>query len=163
MTMRVFCILTIALLFMSACSPRHHGSLDDPPLHTAQETRKTEPANFHYAFDNILVPREMELQPKLSFVFAGPQIKAGIMTFRGRVDAVSLTNFFLNNMPRDGWQLSSSFKYRRAILVFTKPDRDCIINIIDGRFFTTLEIWIAPKEARAPASVPARSERILTQ
>jgi hypothetical protein len=163
MIMRIFCILTIALLLIPACSPRTHGPAGDPSLPPTQEVRKTEPANFHYAFDQILVPREMELQPKLSFVFAGPQIKAGMMTFRGRVDAVSLTNFFLNNMPRDGWQLSSSFKYRRAILVFTKPDRDCIINIIDGRFFTTLEIWVAPKEARAPASVPARSERILTK
>lgn len=160
--MRIFCVLIISMLLMSACSAKQHGSPDDPQQ-TAQAMRKTESGNFYHAFDDILVPREMELQPRLSFVFEGQQVKAGVLVFKGRVDPVSLTNFFINNMLKDGWQLSSSFKYRRTILVFTKPDRDCIINIIDDRFSTTLEIWIAPKEARASAFSPARSERTLTQ
>lgn len=163
MTMRIFCVLTIAMLLMPACAPKHHGSPEVPPPQVAQETRNTESAIFHHGFDDILVPREMELQPRLSFIFEGPQVKAGVLVFKGRVDPVSLTNFFVNNMLKDGWQLSSSFKYRRTILVFTKPDRDCIINIIDDRFSTTLEIWIAPKKARASATPPGRSERTLAQ
>jgi len=145
----------MAMLLMSACSTKQFGSPDDPPRQTAS-------ASPYYNFEDILVPREMELQPKHSFVFGGPQAKVGMLSFKGRVDSVSLANFFVNNMPKDGWQLSSSFRSRRTILVFTKPDRDCIINIIDNRFSTSLEIWVAPKGARASAAPPGRSERILT-
>lgn len=161
MYLRAVVILIVAMSLLSACSSKFFGSSDEQ---STQETPKTEPTSYYYDFDDILVPRDMELQSKLSFVFEGPHVKAGVLAFKGRVDPVSLTTFFINNMLKDGWQLSSSFKYRRTILVFTKPDRDCIINIIDDRFSTSLEIWIAPKERAGSAAPPApRTERTLTQ
>lgn len=111
------------------------------------------PANFYSDFDDILIPQGMSLIPRSSFVVETANVKAGMLVFRGRIDPVSLTNFFNNNMLKDGWQLSSSFRYPRTIMVFTKPDRDCIINIHDGRLTTEMEIWIAPKvTSTTPAS-----------
>ncbi|HDQ41779.1 MAG TPA: hypothetical protein ENN39_12250 [Desulfonatronum sp.] len=160
MTSKTLLCLFFLLILLPACSTKFFGSsAEEQPV---QETQKTESSSYYYDFDDILVPRDMKLQPKLSFVFEGPHVKAGVLVFKGRVDSVSLSNYFINNMLKDGWQLSSSFKYRRTILVFTKPDRDCIINIIDDRLSTSLEIWIAPKEGGAVTS-PSRLERTLTQ
>lgn len=154
-------VFIFALFLFPACSSKQAGPTDDlagqPPA-TAQKT-----ANHYYDFDDILVPRDMELDPKLSFVFESPQVKAGVLVFKGRVDSVSLTNFFINNMLKDGWHLGSSFKYRRTILVFNKPEKDCIINIIDDRFSTSLEVWIAPREGAGTISPSRRSETTLTQ
>ena len=151
-------MLLLLPFFLISCSGKMFGGGNDAsdPQVTAKGS-----ANYYYDFDDILVPRAMELQPRSSFVVETPGVKAGVLVFRGRVDAVSLTSFFANNMLKDGWQMSSAFRYQRAIMVFTKPDRDCIINIQDGRFTTTMEIWIAPKGNIAAAT--GRQERTLFQ
>ncbi|SDB16864.1 hypothetical protein SAMN05660653_00789 [Desulfonatronum thiosulfatophilum] len=151
-------VLAMLLFFLVSCSGKLVASEND--VSDSQVTFKGS-ANYYYDFDDILVPRDMELQPRSSFVVETPGVKAGVLVFKGRVDPVSLTSFFTNNMLKDGWQMSSSFRYQRAIMVFTKPDRDCIINIQDGRITTTMEIWIAPKGNVAAG--PVRHERTLTQ
>ncbi len=151
-------LLILILFFITACSTKFFGGDSDksePVVNAAGS------ANYYYDFDDILVPRDMELQPQSSLVVETPGVKAGMLVFKGRVDPVSLTSFFTNNMLKDGWHMSSSFRYQRVIMVFTKPDRDCIINIHDGRFSTTMEIWIAPKGN--VTSTPARQERNLFQ
>lgn len=155
--------LALALLAMTACASKQAGPADDQAMHSGPQTHHAETSSHYYDFNDVLIPREMELQPKLSFVFEGPSVKAGVLVFKGRVDPVSLTNFFISNMIKDGWQLSSSFKYRRTILVFTKPDRDCIINIIDDRFTTSMEVWVAPREPGSTPLATSPSERTLVQ
>lgn len=153
-------LLAFLLLFTASCAALKQQGGNDPADPTVTPAG---PANYYYDFDDILVPRDMKLVPRSSFVVETPGVKAGMLVFKGRIDPVSLTSFFTNNMLKDGWQLSSSFRYQRTIMVFTKPDRDCIINILDGRFSTEMEIWIAPKATTpAPAST-IRQERTLTQ
>lgn len=153
-------LLVCFLFVLASCSPKFMSGngeeTADPTVTTAG------PANYYYDFDDILVPRDMKLLPRSSFVVETPGVKAGMLVFRGRVDPVSLTSFFSNNMLKDGWRMSSSFRYQRTIMVFTKPDRDCIINIQDGRLFTRMEIWIAPKAVNTPAT-GSRQERTLSQ
>ena len=154
-------LLLVCMLFhLSACTTRFFG--DEPRDSTTPTTTAAGPASYHYDFDDILIPRDMKLQPRASLVIESPGVKAGLLVFRGRVDPVSLISFFTNNMLKDGWQMSSQFRYQRTLLVFTKPDRDCIIKIRDGRFTTHLEVWIAPKTTAAQPSA-VRQERILTQ
>lgn len=108
-------------------------------------------------FDDVLIPKDLELVDKSSFVFETPQFKTGILTYKGKVDAVSLANFFEKELPKDNWKLRSKMKYNRTIMVFEKPDRDCIINILDETFTTYLEIMIAPRNdtGTAPREVNA--------
>lgn len=167
MTKHALALLMLSSFILFACSPKQFRS-DDPSDPTVHETKHTETTSYYYDFDDILVPRAMTLQTQKSFIFETPKVKGGLLTFTGRVDATSLASFFLNNMLKDGWKLRSSFKYRRTVLVFTKPDKDCIINIVDGRFTTHLEILIAPKSdavttAESFRQEPIRSETILTQ
>ena len=158
--MKMYSRLILAMLpfFLFSCSGKFFATESD--VADPQVTFKGS-ANYYYDFDDILVPRDMELQPRSSFVLETPGVKAGVLVFKGRVDPISLTSFFTNNMLKDGWQMSSSFRYQRTIMVFTKPDRDCIINIQDGRISTTMEIWIAPKGNIATGLT--RHERTLTQ
>lgn len=153
-------LLVFFLFVLASCSPKFMSGSGEET--TDPSVTPSGPANYYHDFDDILVPRDMKLLPSSSFVVETPGVKAGMLVFRGRVDPVSLTTFFTNNMLKDGWRMSSTFRYQRIIMVFTKPDRDCIINIQDGRFFTRMEIWIAPKAVNAPVAGPSH-ERTLTQ
>ncbi|TVQ99132.1 MAG: hypothetical protein EA399_08680 [Desulfovibrionales bacterium] len=153
-------LLVGLLVFSTACSTRFTTTAGEEP--SDPTITRAGHANYYFDFDDILVPRDMNFQPRSSFVIETPGVKAGMLVFRGRVDSVSLTRFFANNMLKDGWQMSSSFRYQRSIMVFTKPDRDCIISIQDGRVFTRMEIWVAPKASDSTPFSP-RQERTLTQ
>ena len=118
----------------------------------AQETPQTPPpaeqkarANY-YDFDDILIPAEMNLDKKNSFVYGAAESSMGLLVFSGRVEPASLAGFFLNNMPKDGWKLLSQFKYRYFMLTFLKNDRACIITIAEKTFSTAVEIRVGPIE-----------------
>lgn len=111
-------------------------------------------------FDDVLIPNDLELVDKDSFVFETPQFKTGILTYKGKVDAVSLANFFEKELIKDNWKLRSKMKYNRTIMVFEKPDRDCIINILDETFTTYLEIMIAPRQDSGSAPQEVKSAPI---
>ncbi|MFW6324202.1 MAG: hypothetical protein ACOC0U_03985 [Desulfovibrionales bacterium] len=143
--MKKLLVLAVAALFLSACAStinRDQTADADPDLHAAQEPEDT---HFYYDFEDILVPQEMDLDPKESLLFEAPRAKAGALVFSGRVDPVSLFNFFMVNMSKDNWTLRSYFKYSRYVLVFEKPHKDCIITIVEGRLKTTTQIWVAPR------------------
>lgn len=57
----------------------------------------------------------------------------------------ALFNFFTTHMPEDRWTLRSYFKYGVYLLIFEKPDCDCIISIHKGSLSTKLEIWVTPR------------------
>ncbi len=101
-------------------------------------------ATYYYDFNDILIPKEMILDSHKSLLFETPQIKAGLLCFSGRFNAVSLFNFFRSNMINDGWHERSYFKYGRFIIVFEKPNKDCIMSISEDGRNTDLEIWITP-------------------
>ena len=132
----------------------------------ADKSQKAESPGAYQDFDDVLIPKEMKLNDKDSFVFETPQFKTGVLIYTGRVDHVSLANFFETSMVNDNWRLRSKMKYGRTILVFEKPDRDCIINIIDQAFKTTLEVYLAPRydtEAKPLIADPPPVEENLAQ
>jgi hypothetical protein len=47
-------------------------------------------------------------------------------------------------MAKDNWRTVSAFKSPRTLLLFQKENRWCVINITDGDWNTTVEIWVAP-------------------
>jgi hypothetical protein len=115
------------------------------------EPAATEPDNtptpLYYDFDDVLVPSELKVDKKGSFVYHTNEFTAGVLVLKGRVEINSLIRFFDNNMAKDNWRLMSSFKSPRTILFFTKANRSCIINITEQRFDTEVEIWVAPTTA----------------
>jgi len=118
------------------------------------EEKKSEvkgPAPVYYDFADILIPAGLSLNKKNSFVYSTPSFSAGVLVFEGYVQGESLVNFFTTNMPKDGWILKSSFRYRRVILNFEKDQRSCLVSVAEYPLKTTVEIWVAPQLA---ASMP---------
>jgi len=62
----------------------------------------------------------------------------------GRVEISSVVRFFEDNMAQDNWRLVTTFRSPRTMMIFQKPNRDCIINITEKQFKTEVEIWVAP-------------------
>jgi hypothetical protein len=150
----------MALCLGAGCSTLRNSDSAPAPA----KPSKSAPVGTYEEFEDVLIPKEMSLVGKASFIFETPQFKTGILTYEGRVDAVSLSNFFEANMVQDNWKLRSKMKYTRTILVFEKPNRDCIINILDATFKTSCEVMVAPRmepdrtatpaSARFPAAMP---------
>jgi len=97
-----------------------------------------------YDFQDIPVPAELELVAGDSYVFQSAALKAGMLTFRGRVEAGSLTSFFQMALPRENWKLKGGFRYRRTVLIFDKQEKVCVINIYEKMFYTYAEIYVVP-------------------
>ncbi|MBI5968738.1 MAG: hypothetical protein HY882_12900 [Deltaproteobacteria bacterium] len=104
------------------------------------------PRATYYDFEDILVPSELSLDKKNSFVYGTDRSKVGLLILEGRVEPSSLASFFQSNMQKDGWRLLSSFKYREYLLNFLKEDRACVITITEKAFTTTVEIRVGPIE-----------------
>ena len=109
----------------------------------AQE-KDAENAPLYYDFEDVLIPRELKLNTKSSFVYRTTGWTAGVLVFTSKVERTSLIQFFENNMAKDNWQSTSSFKSPRTLLLFQKENRWCVINITDNEWDTLVEIWTAP-------------------
>ena len=107
-------------------------------------TKKKPPQPVYHDFGDVLIPKELKYLSDKSFVQRRPDFPTGIMSFKGRVDRNSLMNFFDVNMAKDNWQPVMSFKSNRAIMLFGKQNRRCVIRIQEGRFLTEVEVWVAP-------------------
>lgn len=145
--MRALALILLSLpFFLASCGPAFNARSDDSqPLTKTQDVSSHETPDSYYDFDDILVPKDMKIVPGSSLLFETPEIKAGVLFFRGRVEPVSLFDFFLTNMPKDNWVLRSYFKYGRYIIVFEKPEKDCIISINEKTLTTELEMWVTPR------------------
>ncbi len=110
-----------------------------------KEAEASGPVPIYYDFEDISIPAELSLVRKKSFVYSTPAFTAGVLVFEGRVTGDSLVNYFSSSMPKDGWVLSSSFRYGRVILIFEKGERSCLIGIEESTLNTQVEVWVAPQ------------------
>ncbi|MFB0507513.1 MAG: hypothetical protein ACETWT_12345 [Thermodesulfobacteriota bacterium] len=98
----------------------------------------------YYHFQDVLIPHELKLEMDKSFIYETTSVKAGRLVFSGRVEVYSLSNFFTNNMEKDGWRLVNKFGFKDVVLNFTKPDKNCTVNIYDRPINTIVEVWVGP-------------------
>lgn len=105
-------------------------------------------APLFYDFEDIPIPHEMDMITDESRVFMVGQFKSGVLVFKGRVEPNSLVDFFQAAMVREKWQFKSGFRYNRSVLVFEKPQKNCVIIVYPRLFYTYLEVYVAPTQAR---------------
>ncbi len=135
--------LILALIIFSGCTAFRSGSQQASEGKDIQQpTSKNEP--IYYDFGDVLVPKQLTVNKKLSFVYRTPGFSAGVLSLKGRVELNSLLAFFQNNMVKDNWRLVSSFKSMRTIMLFQKENRWCVINITEKEYYTYVEIWVSP-------------------
>lgn len=122
-------------------------------LEPAASKEHKAPATLYYDFEDVLVPSELKVDMKKSFIYHSPEFTAGVLALTGRVEANSLIRFFENNMAKDNWHLVSFLRSLRTIMFFNKSSRGCIINITEKQFKTEVEIWVAPTIETAEAGL----------
>ena len=112
-------------------------------------------AGVYHDFDDVLIPRVMQVNRRMSSVFETPNVSAGVLSLSGKLKLAALINFFKTNMIKDNWTVVSMFKGPRSILQFEKGNRWCVITLMDKRYGykTQVEIWVTPKKDAAASGL----------
>jgi len=132
----------VFFLIISGCSGvKSKNSGSESQVTTPKEEG---PSPLYYDFGDVLIPNELSVNKKESFVYKTPGFSAGVLVLSGRVAISTLIAFFENNMQKDNWRAISSFKSPRTVMLFQKENRWCIINMSEKDFKTYVEVWVAP-------------------
>jgi hypothetical protein len=136
-------ILVVLVTLLGACS-----SMNSTSSSGADSASSTAAPTLYRDFDDILLPSEMKIDPKRTYIVEGSGLTTGILTIKGWVDRDSLITFFKSAMQRDKWQEIATFKSPSAdtssILVFQKTNRTAVISIHEEMIYTYTEIAVAP-------------------
>ncbi len=134
--------LIIIVFLIMGCSALSDQTNTSARQGEVPETQKSAPS--YYDFGDVLIPSELKLDRKSSFVYQTAGLSAGVLVLKARVELNSLIKFFEVNMTKDNWRLLGSFKSPRTIMMFKKENRWCVINITATVYNTLVEIWVAP-------------------
>jgi len=137
----IFILMITVIFAVAGCSSL--TKKDDKATAPSSETSAAVAAQY-YDFGDVLVPKELKVDKKSSFIYQTSGFSAGVLILKGRIETSSLISFFETNMAKDNWNIISSFKSERTMLLFQKAHRWCVINITDETFNTYVEIWVAP-------------------
>ncbi|MCJ7618534.1 MAG: hypothetical protein MUO43_18580 [Desulfobacterales bacterium] len=96
-------------------------------------------------FEDVAIPRELKEDKNSTYVIESSGYRSGILALKGRVERNILIDFFKDNMSKDNWKAVTSFKTpKRAIMLFQKENRWCMINITEKEINTYIEIGVVP-------------------
>jgi len=143
----IFLIFSMMIFITSGC-------ITSGAKNTKKNRKKIghrQPASLYYDFGDVLIPKELKIDQKPSFIYQTGGYSWGLLALKGHVELTSLIHFFSNNMVKDNWRLLSTFKSPRTLLLFQKENRWCIIIISEGGFAwsTEVSIWVAPTGGQA--------------
>lgn len=135
---KILClVISIFILSVQGCT--YFDSVDDEsPAALVPESQPFYPEDFK----EILLPDGLEPDMEESMYAKSETFKGGILNFQGRIEITSLTKFFENTMPQKGWQLAGSVKSSQSLLIFTKPEKTCMIIIKDSKLGVNTEVYI---------------------
>lgn len=129
----------------SALKSKESTASGSYPAPAASASREKAPV--YYDFGDVMLPSDLKVDKKDSFIMNSGGVTSGILVLNGSLDANSLVGFFESKMPVDGWRKIGRFSSKRSLLVFMKQTRWCVIGVIEGQFATHVEIWVAPTES----------------
>lgn len=117
------------------------ASSSDPFATTAPSSSMEQPYRAN-EFSDILIPSEFSWDREKSMIVRTDSYVGGVLQYTGRVDISSAADFFSNNMPRSGWKLAGSTKYKNILLAFIKPNKTCTIVLSEDKLLMRTEIAI---------------------
>lgn len=135
-------LLMLILLLCSGCAGIFNSiGVSSNPSEESEET----PVPLYRDFEDVAIPRELKEDKKNTYVIESAGYRSGILALKGRVERNSLINFFKDNMSKDNWKAITSFKTpKRAIMLFQKENRWCMISITEKEINTYIEIGVVP-------------------
>lgn len=108
-------------------------------------TSSSEGPYYYGEFDDIPIPSELSGIKETTIITTPGGIKTGLQVFKGRVEVGSLNSAMISYMQREGWELRSSTRGARSLLLFEKQDRYSTIYITDAFFNTEMQVYVSPK------------------
>ena len=146
-------LIGFSLLF-AGCSGTQLKSSQDA-TRTSTPAVQDENSPRYYDFVDILIPGELKLDNRATFIVQVSGFATGVLVLDGRVKRDSLINFFQTNMKKDNWDAISFFKSPRSssFLLYRKSNRWCVICIRDKDFTTQVEIGVSPAGEGSPAGL----------
>jgi hypothetical protein len=102
-----------------------------------------------YRFEDVPIPRSLEIQKEESFIYESEAIKTGILVYAGKAKVGDLAHFFKENMGTHGWRLLSNFERNDALMTFTKAGWGCVITIVPTAMERAkVEVRVGPIESQ---------------
>jgi len=137
-------MMTVLLFIVSGCSALKTQKNSSTSEVVVKKDKGDAP--LYYDFGDILIPSELKVDKKSSYIVQSPGFLTGILALKGNVERNSLIAFFENNMAKDNWREITLFKSPRTstIMLFQKENRWCVININENSYNTYVEIGVAP-------------------
>jgi hypothetical protein len=133
-------LIVVAILFtISGCLPAQGGLVNQPAVSRSMQKVVKDPV--YHDFNDILVPGDMKRLEDQSYVYPVESTKAGVIIIEGWLDRDFLIRFFHRNMAADKWTFMSPFENPRALMIFRKGERLCVVNIVE-KYKTRAEIWV---------------------
>lgn len=154
----LFALLTIFLL-QSGCTSTTSSANDEEMTPAVTEGQPFYPPDFK----EILIPNGLKLNQDKSMFITTDSFKGGFLHFKGRLEVNSLADFFINSMPKTGWERTGMVKYKNVLLAFSKPGKTCMITITETKFkfSTEVYIYVAEKINNSPSLSQTGQEQIL--
>ncbi len=143
-TLRIVLSLFAVLLLLAGCLPMDSDQGAADAGHTSVDTTNTVTNEPYYPVDfrDLLIPGELEWNREKSVSINTASFTGGILTFNGRVEVNSLTDFFINGMKKDGWTVTGTVKSKDVLLAFIKPQASCMIKIVEGGTLGKTEVIV---------------------
>jgi hypothetical protein len=116
-------LATVALV--AACSTTSKTSLDESPQSQMNN------AEFEGLTSNTL-PTGAKMINEQTLILGSGDTWVGKITLDVGKDAAIAYRFFLEQYPKQGWNLLSTVRGQNSMLVFTKDDRNATVLITEG-------------------------------
>lgn len=124
----------LSLLVLSACALFEKGPAKPDPGRLPDQRE----------FDDVMVPRDMEIDREASAVYRRDGASIGILRMSGRIDQSSLMRYFQNNLGNDGWRQISVMRAPQSLMVFQKANRMAVIALSEDYLTTYADLWVVP-------------------
>ena len=92
-------------------------------------------------FEDIPVPKGLELRTGKSTIIESPTVKAARLVFRGRLEMASLTVAMRTTLEANGWRhVSSTTSSHGTIQVYEKAGSSLEVRLWEGLWYTYVEL-----------------------
>ncbi|MDH5297779.1 MAG: hypothetical protein OEV91_02030 [Desulfobulbaceae bacterium] len=142
----LFLAAMMLLLVLGGCAGIDFGGNSDeaqPAASPSNEAPLTGNQPYYPTdFKDLLIPGELSWNRDKSMSIKTDSFAGGILNFSGRLEINSLTEFFNNTMPKNGWKVSGTVKHKSNLLVFVKPHKTCMITVSESEFGLKTEVYV---------------------
>ena len=142
----VFCLIAVLIIGLGGCTGKKSTTSmegDDGEMATLASSVSN--------YNDIELPAEMKQDAKKTLSIATDSFRGGIIHYTGKVEINSLKDFIIASMKKNKWKLVGEVASQNIILAFTKPNKTCMMNLIDPGSLraTTVDMYVTVDVAAA--------------